>query len=162
MAVFKKPKEEKCNTLGLVMVKYHYPTSSPEFQGRYKLLKPERLPKQVSYRRMQSNYGEPKGREETNTIVSFSSYPLTPRKVPCGGGGLVAKSCQTLATPGAIACQDPLSWDYPGKITGKCCHFLLQGIFLTQELKLRLLYFMQILYWLTYEGCLQGSLDNFN
>ena len=26
-----------------------------------------------------------------------------------GGGGLVAKSCPTLATPGSVACQAPLS-----------------------------------------------------
>ena len=35
-------------------------------------------------------------------------------------------------------------WDFPGKNTGVGCHFLLQWIFLTQELKLRLLW---ILYW---------------
>ena len=45
MAVFKKPKKEKCNIPGLVMAKYHYSTSNPEFQGRDKLLKPERWPK---------------------------------------------------------------------------------------------------------------------
>ena len=32
-------------------------------------------------------------------------------------------------------------WDYPGKNTGVGCHALLQGIFLTQGLNLRLLYF---------------------
>ena len=31
-------------------------------------------------------------------------------------------------------------WDFPGKITGAGCHFLLQGIFLTQGLNLRLLH----------------------
>ena len=31
-------------------------------------------------------------------------------------------------------------WDSPGKNTGVGCHFLLQGIFLTRELNLRLLY----------------------
>ena len=30
-------------------------------------------------------------------------------------------------------------WDFPGKNTGVGCHFLLQGIFPTQELNLRLL-----------------------
>ena len=30
-------------------------------------------------------------------------------------------------------------WDFPGKITGVGCHFLLQGLFLTQGLSLRLL-----------------------
>ena len=30
-------------------------------------------------------------------------------------------------------------WDFPGKKTGVSCHFLLQGIVLTQELNLHLL-----------------------
>ena len=76
MAVFKKPKKEKCNIPGLVMAKYHYSTSSPEFQGRDKLLKPERRPKQVSYRRTQSNYGGPKrkgGNKYYSLILLLSS-----------------------------------------------------------------------------------------
>jgi len=35
-------------------------------------------------------------------------------------------------TPGAVACQAPLSIDFPGKDTGMGFHFFLQGIFLTQ------------------------------
>ena len=31
-------------------------------------------------------------------------------------------------------------WDFPGKNIGVCCHFLLQGIFLTQKLKSRFLH----------------------
>ena len=41
------------------------------------------------------------------------------------GGGLVAKSCPTLATLWAVACQAPLTRDFPGKDTGVDCHFLL-------------------------------------
>ena len=37
-------------------------------------------------------------------------------------------------------------WDSPGKNTGMGCHFLLKGIFPTQELKLGLLHCRQILY----------------
>ena len=37
-------------------------------------------------------------------------------------------------------------WDSPGKNTGVGCHFLLQGIFLTQGSKLGLLHCRQILY----------------
>ena len=48
-------------------------------------------------------------------------------------GDLVIKSCLTLATPWTVARQAPLSMDSPGKNTGVGCHFLLQGIFLTQE-----------------------------
>ena len=126
------------------MVKYHYSTSSPEFQGRDKLLKPETT--QTDSRRTQSNYGEPKGREEINIIVSFSSYPPIPCKVPCGGGGLVAESCQTLATPWATACQDPLSVGFSRQDYWKVLPFPSLRIFLPQELKLRLLYCRQILY----------------
>ena len=39
-----------------------------------------------------------------------------------------------------------------GKKTGVVCHFLLQGIFLTQESKLDLLLYRQILYQLSCEG----------
>ena len=53
------------------------------------------------------------------------------------GGGLVAKSCLTLATPWTAAHQAPLSRDFTGKSTGVDCHFLLQilvflNIFLTK------------------------------
>ena len=37
-------------------------------------------------------------------------------------------------------------WAFPGKNTGASCHFLPQGIFLTQELNLHLLHCRQILY----------------
>ena len=42
-------------------------------------------------------------------------------------------------------------WNSPGKNTGVDCHFLLQGIFLTQEFNLCLLYRRQILYRLSYQ-----------
>ena len=68
---------------------------------------------------------------------------------------LVAKSCLTLVIPGTVACQAPLSmgffffffsWDSSGKNTGVGCHFLLQGIFLTQESNLHLLLGRQVFY----------------
>ena len=43
-------------------------------------------------------------------------------------------------------------WDFPGKHTGGDCHFLLQGIFPTQELNPGLLHCRQILYRVSYEG----------
>ena len=46
------------------------------------------------------------------------------------GGGLVTKSCLTLATPWTVAHQAPLSMDFPGKNTGMDCHFLLQVIYM--------------------------------
>ena len=48
-----------------------------------------------------------------------------------------AQFCPTLCNP--MDCMAPLSWDFPGKNTGVGCHFLLQGIFLTQGLNLGLL-----------------------
>ena len=44
-----------------------------------------------------------------------------------------AKSCLTHATPWTVACQLLCPWDSSGKNTAVGCHFLLQGIFLTQE-----------------------------
>ena len=43
-------------------------------------------------------------------------------------------------------------WDSPGKSTGVGCHFLLQGIFLTQGSKLGLLHCGQMLYPLSHQG----------
>ena len=50
-------------------------------------------------------------------------------------------------TPPGFLC----SWDFPGKNIGVGCHFLLQRIFLTQELNSGLLHCRQILYWLSCE-----------
>ena len=63
-----------------------------------------------------------------------------------GGDGLVTKSCPTLPTPWTLR-----QWDSLDKNTGVHCHFLLQGIFLTQELNPGLLHYRQILYQLNYE-----------
>ena len=48
--------------------------------------------------------------------------------------------------PGSSVCGD-----FPGKNTGVGCHFLLQGIFPTQESNLGLLHCRQILYQLSYQ-----------
>ena len=60
------------------------------------------------------------------------------------------------ATPWTVACQVPLSWNFPGKNNGLGCHFLLQGIFPTQgsnPCPLHLLYWRRTLYhWATREG----------
>ena len=69
-------------------------------------------------------------------------------------------SCQVMSD-----CWDPMDCsppgtsvhrDSPGKNTGVGCHFLLQGIFLTQESNLGLLHWRQILYWLSYKGSPMG------
>ena len=54
--------------------------------------------------------------------------------------------------PWTIACQAPLSLDFPGKNTGVGCHSLLQGIFPTQGLNSGLLHCRQILYHLSHQG----------
>ena len=43
-----------------------------------------------------------------------------------------AQSCLTLQPPELQPTRLPFPWDSPGKNTGVGCHFLLQGIFLTQ------------------------------
>ena len=43
-------------------------------------------------------------------------------------------------------------WDFPGKVTGVGCHFLLQGIFPTQGSNPGFLHCRQILYSLSYKG----------
>ena len=43
-------------------------------------------------------------------------------------------------------------WDFPGKNTGVCCHFLLQGIFPIQGLNLGLLHYTWIPYQLSHQG----------
>ena len=59
-------------------------------------------------------------------------------------------SCvQLFATPWTVAYQAPPPWDSPGKSTGVGCHFLLQGIFSTQGLKLVLPHCRQMLYCLS-------------
>ena len=51
-------------------------------------------------------------------------------------------------------CQAPLPVDFSGKNTGVACHFLLQGIILTQRWNPHLcpLHCRQILYWLSHQG----------
>ena len=68
------------------------------------------------------------------------------------GGSLVAKSCLTLATPWTVAHQAPLSMGFSRLENWSGFHFLLQGIFLTQELNSDLLDCRQIIYQLSYEG----------
>ena len=66
--------------------------------------------------------------------------------------GLVAQSCLTLQPhelkPVRLLCP----WVFPGKNAGVSCHFLLQGIFLTQGPNLDLLHCRQMLYPLSHQG----------
>ena len=63
--------------------------------------------------------------EIASHIYRFLSSPVL--ITVCGsGGGLVAKSCLTLATHGLQPARLLCPWDSPGKNTGVGCHFLLQ------------------------------------
>ena len=70
----------------------------------------------------------------------------------------VTQSCPTLCDPWTVVGQAPPSWDFPGENTGLGCHFLLQGIFLTQESNPDLLHYRQTLYRLSHQGILYGTL----
>ena len=60
---------------------------------------------------------------------------------------------ESLVSPWTVAPRLLYPWYFPGKNTGVGCHFLLQGIFLTQGLNLRLLHCRQIFYfWATGES----------
>ena len=56
--------------------------------------------------------------------------------------------------PASLLCP----WDFPGKNTRVGCHFLLQGIFLTQGSNLGLLLCRQILYHLSHQGRLLSTI----
>ena len=60
-------------------------------------------------------------------------------------------------TPWTVACQTPLSIEFPGKNTGVGCHFLLQGIFPAQGSNTGLLHCRHILYHLSHHGSLEGD-----
>ena len=72
---------------------------------------------------------------------------------------LAPKLCLTLLKSHGLQLTRLLClWDFPGKNTGVVCHFLLQGILLTQGLYPGLLHCRQILYQLSYQGS-KGSLN---
>ena len=100
----------------------------------------------------QTHRSAEQNREPRNKPVHIWSVNLQPSSQEYPIGGLVAKSCPTLATLWTVACQAPLLWNSPGKNTGVGFHFLLQGISPTQGLNLSLLHHRQILYQLRYEG----------
>ena len=82
-----------------------------------------------------------------NGLCSFLSFILESENE-------VAQLCLTLWDP--MGCS-PLGssvspWDFPGKNTGVSCHFLLQGIFPTQESNPGLPQCKQTLYHLSHQG----------
>ena len=70
---------------------------------------------------------------------------------------LVAQLCLIFVTPLTVAHQAPLSMGFSRREYWKGCHFLLQGIFLTQgsnSCLFHLLHCRQILYHLSHQGSL--------
>ena len=67
---------------------------------------------------------------------------------------LLLSRVRLFATLWTVAPRLLCPWDSPGKNTGVCCHFLLQGIFLTQGLNPGLLHCRQIILtvWATREA----------
>ena len=74
---------------------------------------------------------------KSRTWLSACPGHLGSPSCSCNSSSVVAKLCLTLVTPWTVACP----WDSPGKNAGVGCHFLLQGIFLTQESSIRLLHY---------------------
>ena len=68
-------------------------------------------------------------------------------KIQRESGSEVAQLCPTLWDPRLLR-----PWDFPGKSTGVGCHFLLQGIFLTQGSNPGLLHCRQMIYPLSHQG----------
>ena len=64
----------------------------------------------------------------------------------------VAQSCPTLCDPMDCSLNRLCPWDFPGNSTGVDCHFLLQGIFLTQGSNRGLPRCRQMLYHLSHQG----------
>ena len=62
----------------------------------------------------------------------------------------VAQPCPTLRSHGLQPIRLLRPWDFPGKSAGVDCHFLLQGIFPTQELNWGLLHCRQTPYRLSH------------
>ena len=98
-----------------------------------------------------------------HTNVSSPNLCAFVNLLPCWGSGrkqimdiceVKSLSCFRLfATSWTVAYQAPLSpWDFPGNSIGMDCHFLLQGIFLTQGSNPGLPHCRQTLYRLSHQG----------
>ena len=83
-----------------------------------------------------------------NVLVKWKkSFRHNQRK---GKESEVVQSCPTLQPYGLLPIRLLHPWDFPGKGIGVGCHFLLQGIFLTQGSNLGLPHCRQMLYRLSH------------
>ena len=96
-----------------------------------------------------------RGCKESDTTEGLSTYTFliveSFRQKKHGHAVLVTQSCPTLSDPWTVASQTH-PWDFPSKNTGAGCHFLLQGIFLSQGLNLGLLHCRKMLHSLSHQG----------
>ena len=68
------------------------------------------------------------------------------------GQGVCCSVVPDSLQPHELCSLSGFPWNSPGKNTGVGCHFLLQGIFLTQGLNPGLLHYRQIPYHLSHQG----------
>ena len=106
---------------------------------------------------------EEKGKDSWNTVGHVFSI-LFPPKLCIQKVKVKMKSlsrARLFVTPWTVAYQAPPSmeftrllhpWNFPGKSTGAACHFLLQGIFLTQGSNPGLVHCRQMLYRLSHQA----------
>ena len=88
--------------------------------------------------------------------IGSASTQLKPKHLACmlpESESEVAQSCpNSLGPHGLYPIRLLHPWDFPGKNAGVDCHFLLQGIFLTQESNPGLPHCRQMLYRLSHQG----------
>ena len=97
-------------------------------------------------------------------LTSYSLYPVNLSSIPLQLPTLLVMKVKVkmkslsrvrlFETLWTIVCQTSRPWDFPCKNTGVGCHFLLQGIFLTQGSNSGLLHCRQPLYHLTHQRIL--------
>ena len=97
------------------------------------------------------------GQERDGLFSSSPGMSLFIHLAPSMGAVcFITQSHLTLLQPSGLQpARLPCPWDFPGKNTGVGCHFLLQGIFLTQGWNphlLCLLHCRRILYPLSHQG----------
>ena len=112
--------------------------------------------------------GIPNWNVKWGCICWTSLSPSLPTEIVYTQESEVAQSCRHFVTPWNVAYQAAENpWDFPGKSTGLGCHFLLQGIFLTQRLNPDLPHCRQMRYHLSHQEspkvrkapfCLSGNL----
>ena len=112
------------------------------------------------YSGLENSMDSPWGHKESETTEELSLFtsqsffsrhtPSDPKTIFQDAAAKSLQSCPTLCDPVRPRGLQPTRllrpWDFPGKSTGVGCNFLLQRLFLTQELNLGLLHWRHTLY----------------